>query len=566
MTRWRDRFSLLAAALVAAPALGWTCVATHRASYEPFGRDQGIFQYVGWALSQGVRDYVGVHDINGPLVPLIHLLFLKLGGADEHVFRCLDLSLFGLSALIFGAVLPGVGDRAGEEPSRPSVSTRIAWALASWVVLSAGYLLFDWWSHAQRESFFDDLLVPSIGLQLLGHRPGTPARRRRILFALAGGLGAVTWFGKPTCVLYSAAQALVLVVDDELPGSAAPRVRDFLVGCAVACVPMFALLCLYGDPAACARTMFLDVWRIHRFIWHKSIVESYWAWNNAPKINYVLVTLLLGVAAVATRLLPRRLLAVVSLIVGGLASFVAQGKGFPYHLQSAALGVHLLWVSAAACFAERAARRLRSPGQPRLETTPLVAVGVGLLVLAYQTVTETRLSPPLTADWYDDARAGGPDSERFLRHFTGGDFFAWDIHRAAAYVRDHTAPGDRVQTYGMDPYVMFLAQRLSATPYIYNFELDVDAALAGSPGPQDRAWMIASAEDNGRDLFERMRREPPGAFIAMDLVPYTFPPDADADFASHCPEAGAWLQQHYRLAERFGTVRVWLPEPPDASR
>jgi hypothetical protein len=185
----------------------------------------------------------------------------------------------------------------------------------------------------------------------------------------------------------------------------------------------------------------------------------------------------------------------------------------------------------------------------------------------------------MTADWYADRRASGPDSEVFLRHFTGGDYFAWDLHRAADYVRDHTRPDERVQTYGMDPYVLFLAQRLSATPYIYSFELDVDSALDGDPGPgrpgpspadlrgpppgrpgpDDRAWIIASAARSQHDLFERVRGQPPGAFVTTDLVPYTFPPDADADFASHCPEAFAWMLEHYRLAERFGTVRVWLP-------
>ena len=482
-------------------------------------------------------------------------MFLKFGGADEHVFRCLDLLLFGSVTLFFGATLPGLGDRAGEEPCRPPVSTRVAWALASWVVLSAGYLLFDWWGHAQREAFFDDLLVPSFGLQLWAHRPCTPSRRRRVLLAVAGGLGAVTWFGKPSCVLYSVAQALVIVVDDEVPDRRGPNLRAFALGCGVACVFMFALLRLYGDPASWARAMFLDVWRLHRYIWHKSFVESYWAWNNAPKINYALATLLLGAIGVVARVLPRRMLVVLSLVFGGLASFAVQGKGFPYHLQSAVIGVHLVWVSAAAYFAERLARR-RAEG--RGAATMSVTVALGLLFLAYQMVTETRLSPAFTADWYADRRSGGPDSERFLRHFTGGDYFAWDLARAAAYVRDHTAPGERVQTYGMDPYVMFLAQRLGATPYIYDFELDVDAALEGGPGPEDRAWMIAAAERNAHDLFERVRLAPPGAFITMDLVPYTFPPDADADFASHCPEAAAWMRQNYQLAERFGTVRVWL--------
>jgi hypothetical protein len=553
MTRWRSRFPVLAAALLAVPCVVWTCIATQHASFEPLGRDQGIFQYVGWALSRGSRDYVDVHDINGPLVPLIHLLFLKLGGADEHVFRWLDLLLFGSGALLFGAALPGVGDRAGESPARASVAARVMWALAAWVVLSAGYFLFDWWSHAQRESFFDDLIVPSIGLQLWAHRPGTSPRHRRVLFAIAGALGALTWFGKPSCVVYSAIQALAIVADDELPGAALAHLRAFCMGALAACLPMLGLLAVYGDLTACARIMLFDVWRLHRYIWHKSLLESYSAWNNGPKINYVLATFALASLGIATRVLPRRMIAVVALLAGGAANFVLQGKGFPYHLQSAVIGVHLLWVASAACFAERVAR---APGDARLTG----AVSVGLALLAYQATTETLLSPAASPDWYDDRRSAGPESEAFLRHFTGGDYFALDLHRAAAYLRSETPTAARVQTYGMDPYVLFMAQRLSATPYIYNFELNVDSALEGHPGSADRAWMIATAEEDAHDLFERVRREPPGAFVTMDLVPYTFPKDGDEDFAAHCPEAAAWMRQHYRLSERFGTVRVWLPD------
>ena len=62
------------------------------------------------------------------------------------------------------------------------------------------------------------------------------------------------------------------------------------------------------------------------------------------KINYALATLLLGGHRFAPALAAPDCSSVLSLIVGGLASFVVQGKGFPYHLQSAVIGVHLLWV------------------------------------------------------------------------------------------------------------------------------------------------------------------------------------------------------------------------------
>jgi hypothetical protein len=95
---------------------------------------------------------------------------------------------------------------------------------------------------------------------------------------------------------------------------------------------------------------------------------------------------------------------------------------------------------------------------------------------------------------------------------------------------------------------------------MYNFELSVDAALAGNPRESDRTWMIDAAARNARDLFDRLKSEPPAAFVTMDRVPYDLPSNADEDFARHCPEAADFIRSHYRPAKQFGTVRVWLRE------
>ena len=66
------------------------------------------------------------------------------------------------------------------------------------------------------------------------------------------------------------------------------------------------------------------------------------------------------------------------------------------------------------------------------------------------------------------ARSGArapPRSARraeYFAHFPRPDFFPFELRQAAAYLREHTRPLDRVQTYGMDPYLLFLARRLSA--------------------------------------------------------------------------------------------------------
>lgn len=140
------------------------------------------------------------------------------------------------------------------------------------------------------------------------------------------------------------------------------------------------------------------------------------------------------------------------------------------------------------------------------------------------------------------------------------------MRQTAAYLREHTKPTDRVQAYGMDPYLLFLAERMSATPYIYAYDLNADAALYGSSFPEglhptwDESKRIRAMRDaHERDMFERLRHDPPAAFVFMDKAPLlTIDEDAWLDFASHCESAAAWVSDHYRQTAAFGEDRVWL--------
>src|SRR4051794_5394012 len=152
---------LLAPLLLALVPLFWVADATHRASLTTLGRDQGIFQYVAWAVRGGAVDYRDVRDVNGPLVHLIHLVMQSLGGGDEQRFHLLDLIATGTSFAVVGALLPGI-----VSARRPKTTERALWALATWVILAAQYALYSYWNQAQRESFSDWFLLPSIALQI----------------------------------------------------------------------------------------------------------------------------------------------------------------------------------------------------------------------------------------------------------------------------------------------------------------------------------------------------------------------------------------------------------------
>src|ERR1700733_15418851 len=135
--------AIVPALIVALPPLFWVLDATNRASLTTLGRDQGIFQYLAWALEHGAKDYRDVRDVNGPLTHLIHLVFLHLGGADEHRFRVLDLTFTGLCFAGVGACLPGLS--LERDAPYPSFAERIAWGFASLVVLGAQYMHYIFW-------------------------------------------------------------------------------------------------------------------------------------------------------------------------------------------------------------------------------------------------------------------------------------------------------------------------------------------------------------------------------------------------------------------------------------
>lgn len=576
---------------LALPPLFLVTEATRRASLTPLGRDQGIFQYVAWAIAQGERDYRDIRDVNGPLTHIVHSVMLALGGADEHRFRVIDLLVTGATFAFVGGCLPGLRAKRA-----PDWVERLAWAMAGWVVLSGQYLLYLYWDLAQRESFFDWFLLPSVGLQLVVQVPGkTPeATRRRVRwFALVGALSVVPWFGKPTNVLLTAVQVLALVADPGLGGaggSAGPRawawarrvwarprnvaLAAFGVGGVVGALGPLGWLSRHGDVGAYLHVTLADVPAMYRFIWPRSAADVLSTPWDASQFIFAVVGALVLLALVFVGEMPVRVVAPALFPVAAFVGVLAQGKAFPYHFHPVTAGVHLQWLTFAAWLSERARVARRDLALVRL--LPLAAAGV----FAVRVATSMEDSPHMRATWMLwglDTAAERSTREYFAR-FPEADFFPYEMRQTAEYLREHTDPGDRVQTYGMDPYVLFLAGRLSATPYIYAYDLDVDAALAGGtgavPDEAQRARIRAIRDAHERDFLARLDAHPPAAFVFFDTAPLMANADAWDDFAAHCPTSAAWVASRYGEAERFGHDHVWLrkdrmnptdadPEAPD---
>jgi hypothetical protein len=558
-------WAILPALVVALPPLFWVLDATNRASLETLGRDQGIFQYIAWALDRGAVDYRDVRDVNGPLTHLIHVLFLHLGGADEHRFHVLDLLVTGTTFALAGACLPGLGKRM--QPLRPQVASRVAWAFAAWVVLSGQYYNYIFWDLAQRESFFDWFLLSSVGLQLLAHaglrKEGAVGPRR--LLVLVGALSVVTWFGKPTYALFTIAQIAVLLVDDEVRLRLRARVLPFALGGALGALTQLAFLVRYADIGAFLRIYLIDVPTTYRFIWPRSAIEIFSLPGVSTTCALAFVTSAAMIALVLARQMPRRALVLALLPLCGIVSVVIQKKGFPYHFHPVSAGLHLEWCAIVVWLWERARpqRNVVNPS-PRV-LAPFVAASV----LALRVAFVMPLSPHVTNLWIlTKARDAEERASRdYLVYFQTVDFFPWEMRQAASYLKAHTKPSDKVQTYGMDPYVLFLAERMSATPYIYAYDVNADAALSGGQLPEpyglhpdgaEQAKIMALRDAHEDDLRARLEKDPPAAFVFIDSSPLISWQDAWYDFQEHCGKTAAFVRANYVESAVFGAEHVWM--------
>ncbi len=555
--------------VLALPPLFWIVEATRRASRTTLGRDQGIFQYVAWAIHEGAIDYRDVRDVNGPLVHAVHLAFLALGGADEHRFRSLDLIASGIAFAFVGACLPGLhGGRA------PSALERAAWALAGWVVLSGQYLLYGYWDLAQRESFFDWFLLSSVALQLVaqsvaagGRRPS--AGRKACLLGVVGALSVIPCFGKPTYVLFTLAQLAVVVLDDGLVLSRKKALLAFGFGGTLGAALPLAFLVAHGDIGAFVHAQIVDVPAMYRFIWPRSAADIFSeAWRATQAIDSLVGAAIL-IALICSGEMPVRVFVVALLPLCALVGVVAQGKAFPYHFHPVTAGVHLQWLVLTAWFAERS-----RVAQRRLAIVRVAPVVVAAM-LALRVATAMEDSPYIRAPWllWGANTAAARTTREYFAHFPEADFFPYEMRQAADYLRQHTEPNDRVQTYGMDPYVLFLAQRQSATPFIYAYDLDADAALAGGTGGHPDAAQVerilALRNENEAEMLRGLEASPPAALVFIDGSPLVSSPDAWDDFEGHCARSADWVSARYRETARFGHDHVWLRldrVPPDEGR
>ncbi len=560
-------FATLCVGLAALMTVGALAEVTVWASRSILGRDQGIFQYVAWAVRHGERDYKDVRDVNGPLTHAIHVVFQWLGGERESVFRRWDLAVSYAAFFVGGAALPALVALRAED--RPRWSERAAWGGAACAGLGTQYLRYLYWDLAQRESFCDWFVLVALFFVAEALAPWSLGRRRDACTAAAAFFGTLPVFGKHTYLLFAVAFAIAFFTlrsPTQSPWPKKTRVAAMGVGAAGACLLVLAYLLVYGDVSAFARIYFVDAPRVYTYIWPmpaRDILTRPWVGHD---VWFAGVGAALVLACVLLRALPRRALLVACVAPLGIASVLLHRKGFPYHYHPLTLGNALDALLLACGLWSGAVHGARGWVRAASLSVLGLALAGGVIVVRRGLATSWFAITPWFGDAYaDEAVRARPE---YLVRYAFAEIHPDELAVTADYVAKSTPPGSRVQTYGMDPYLLFQARRFSASPYIYAYDLNADAALNGAaetlpPGPKldaTRAVIETFAREHGAHLLARLEAAPPAAFVFVDGSPLMSHESAVRDLLAHQPDVGRFVEQRYVQTYAAWHTHVFEPK------
>jgi hypothetical protein len=425
--RGRSAALLVAAAIAAAAALRLRLLDL------PLERDEGDYAYAAQLLLAGVPPYAEAYEMRMPGVFLAYASFLAAFGESAAAIR-LGLALVNAAS---AALLYRLGSRLAD----PTAGATAAVAFAA-LSLGSGVLGLV----ANTEHF---AILPVIAALLLLAGPTGAGRA-----AAAGGLLGLAFLVKQT---------------------AAP-----LVACGVAVAWSGARR--RGEPAtraalACATAACLPVLAAGLALWLTGSFASFWFWTVVYPLTYA--------AAPAPALLWEAARGEVARAVGGAAPLwilaaagAAAGLRTPRLRPAARLG---LWWLACAAAALAVGQRFRP--QHFLLLLPPAALLAGLAASALAGLRALRGAAALRAArialvglavlaslWGDRDLLLRMDPRAASRTLHGPNPFPESVE-IARWIREHSAPDDRIAVLGSEPQIYFYSGRRAATPYILTYEL-----------------------------------------------------------------------------------------------
>jgi hypothetical protein len=412
---------------------------------------------------------------------------------------------------------------------------QFAWALTAASMWIAFVLSNDQMATSQREGYY--VVLGSMGLAAIYASPRSTQRNAAV--ALAFGVAVTTFllFAKHTAIIYwSSAVAMIVLLPANPERPPRWRLKIIAVSTASVGIAVLTYLAMRGSLRAFFFWYFEYDLTVYRFFERQGAGQV--LHDRSEPFAVAMVVVAAGVAAVGTRLLPRRALPVaLAPLAWGIAA-VLQRKGWFYHFIPVFGSANLLYVVALSAIWDPSTKGRWSDGRR------LAAVGL-LAFVAFQ--QGQRLGQGRWLFKKDKVEELGR--------------FGLPALEAAAYLREHTGPEDRVLYWGDDPNILLQAGRRVAMPHITTWTASLTREVPtdpehDAPTEQEREHIIAVEHDLQADACARALAAPAPAMMFSDGNHILG--DAVADFASFCPELLPMLQSEYQEPARFSQIRIYL--------
>ncbi|MCB9683242.1 MAG: hypothetical protein H6733_17385 [Alphaproteobacteria bacterium] len=459
----------------------------------PIVHDATLMHYIGWRLWEGDKPWVDVIDVNLPATYLFHMLLHGAFGGSAVAWHVIDslAALCGAYAIVrivrpFGSAVAWLagGMYVQFHVFGGAVGVGQRDFFAAVLMLMSAALVLDWLDRRRGGSWW--VLGLLLGV-LLAIKPST--------LAFAGLLvAAALWVGRDAGARVLAAQV----------AKAAAGV-GLVIGGTLAWVVHLGVF----DEMVTFWTTYMPLYRR---------LTEYTPLQLVLRLRETPSALLLPLAPFhlvsAARNRPGHQLVLTAGIVGGIVHFLAQSKGYTYHLEPYAaflipagtLGLQRAW-----------------QGLPWRTLGPVTA-GAVTVILAVET------------------------------------FLGFYVDRIERYQLDSAASLAATVPEGDSVVVMDLAQggiqflwqtrTVQANPFLYDFYFYHD---------EDQPIV----QDLRRQYLASLQADPPDRIVLFDK---TWPVHSAARIDRDFPELGRWVKKSYQLDTEIDGYRMYVRRPDDGKR
>ena len=483
----------------------------------PFGWDQGIFAWVGNTVVDGGLPYRDAWDIKGPLTYYVYGTAQLFFGKNAFAIRLTDLIFLSLAAFYIA--------RLAAKLSGPKTGP---WAA---VIFVLWYASQGFWHTAQPDGWASMLALFAIG-PLLTNRDD-PRSYRYLLSGFAIGLAVLI---KPIYGLFAIALAIDAVFryrKDVLRLFAAGT--SMMLGVIVPFAIAVAWFAYNG-----ALQVFVDTWLVYP-VQVYSPAASPKAFSRAVGlIRFAESGMLVSVAwpvivvgAVSRRHECSRTFSVLlAWVFIAVFCVVLQGRFFEYHWAIIIPSMVLLGTKGfTALFETIRNERRESSSHGRGLIRPMVLT---FLVLV---IGLAAVRPALDAARWTAHIVGLVDTPSYYSAFASAE----DARLAAKYIREHTAPGEKISVWGWDASIIFESDRNAVSRFGYSMPL-----IMGKGTLQQKQLR--------EEFLSAVHSDPPAYVVVSPQSEMILGESVDiTDF----PEFSDFIAQNYTEEARFGKTLLY---------